>query len=101
MESPTEHYQPGTDQNQGVLGEMARNEQASTLDPATVGVSQEPQFDPNVFTNTEAANHAMARQELGADADNDDVSGEEAVEDGDVTIEGTDEEQASFDGPDF
>ncbi len=95
MESQEDTYQPGVDQNQGVVGEMARNEQAGTLDPVTIGVSQEPQLDPNAFTNAEAA-----KQELGADADNDDAANEEAVEDGDVTIIGTDEEQASFDGPD-
>ena len=93
MESQTNDYQPGTDQNQGILGEMARNEQTGTLDPATAGVSQEPRLDPNAVTNAEAA-----RQELGADADNDDAATEKAVENGDVTIEGTDEEQASFDG---
>ncbi len=96
MESQEDNYQPGVDQNQGIVGEMARNEQSGTLDPATVGVSQEPQLDPNAVTNAEAA-----RQELGADADNEDAATEEAVEDEDITVEGTDEEQASFDGPDF
>ncbi len=94
MESQTEHYQPGTDQNQGVVGEMARNEQVSTLDPAEVGVSQEPRLDPNTFTNAEAA-----RQELGADADSNDLPQEASIYD-DTTIIGTDEEQANFDGPD-
>lgn len=96
MESQEDTYQPGVDQNQGIVGELARNEQTGTLDPAMTGVAQEPQFDPNATTNDEAA-----REELGADAADNDMMDEEAVEDGDVTIEGTDEEQASFDGPDF
>lgn len=96
MEAQNENYQPGTDQNQGIVGEMAHAQQVSNLDPREVGVSQEPQFDPNVDTNAE-----VAKEELGADAANEDLLTEETVADDDDTVEGNDEEQASFDGPDF
>lgn len=96
MESQEDNYQPGTDQNQGVVGQMARAEQNGPFDPMENGASQADQFDSNDNTNEEAA-----RQELGADATNDDMLTEEAIEDGDITVEGTAEEQASFDGPDF
>lgn len=96
MESQEDNYQPGTDQNQGVVGQMARAEQNGPFDPMENGASQAARFDPNAITNEEAT-----REELGADATNDDMLAEEAIENGDVTVEGTDEEQASFDGPDF
>jgi hypothetical protein len=42
-------YKPGLDQNQGVVGTMARNEQPEE-DTELVG-SRVPRMDPNIVTN--------------------------------------------------
>ena len=48
MENDPNKYEPGTDQNQGVVGTMARNQQQSETEPEN---AQMPDLDPNVVTN--------------------------------------------------
>ncbi|WP_375446341.1 hypothetical protein [uncultured Fibrella sp.] len=48
MESEPTNYEPGIDQNQGVVGTMARNQQHD--DTETEG-TQEPELDPNLVIN--------------------------------------------------
>ncbi len=45
MENNTEDYNPGTDQNQGVVGTMARNQQHEDTES---DATQVPQLDPNL-----------------------------------------------------
>ena len=47
MENNDDTYDPGTDQNQGVVGTMARNQQH---EDAESDATQVPQLDPNLAT---------------------------------------------------
>lgn len=85
MEPNNAAYQPGTDQNQGVVGTMARAEQTNTLDPAEVGAAQEPRTSPNAVTRAESDMLDMA-----GEATNADMLDEEAVANGDVDVNGDD-----------
>ncbi len=55
MENNPDQYEPGIDQNQGVVGTMARNQQQG--DAVTEG-TQVPDLDPNRATN-QAENGAV------------------------------------------
>ena len=48
MENDPTKYEPGTDQNQGVVGTMARNQQQGDTEQEA---TQMPDLDPNVVTN--------------------------------------------------
>ena len=48
METNPNEYDPGTDQNQGVVGTMARNQQEDPEEDAT----QVPRLDPNQAIDT-------------------------------------------------
>lgn len=52
METQNENYEPGLDQNQGVVGTMARHEQPD--DTELIG-SRLPRLDPNIMTNQSGA----------------------------------------------
>lgn len=48
METDSTDYEAGNDQNQGVVGTMARNQQHGDSE---IEGTQEPGFDPNLVTN--------------------------------------------------
>lgn len=48
METNPNDYEPGIDQNQGVAGTMARNQQHGDTEEAG---TQVPDLDPNLVTN--------------------------------------------------
>lgn len=48
MENEPTDYEPGIDQNQGVVGTMARNQQHGDTE---LEGTQEPNLDPNLITN--------------------------------------------------
>ncbi len=55
METNPNEYEPGIDQNQGVTGTMARNQQHGNTEEAG---TQLPELDPNLVTNEGENNNA-------------------------------------------
>ncbi len=67
MENNDENYDPGTDQNQGVVGTMARNQEHQD---AESDATQVPQLDPNLAVGavegtTESAGGNLNTDDLG------------------------------------
>jgi hypothetical protein len=93
-------YQPGVDQNQGVVGTMARAEQTATLDPETIGASQEEGLSPNASINAMLPSPEPDITDAEADTSggmNDDLLVEKALEAGEIDVEG-DENDRDIDG---
>lgn len=61
MENKPDNYDPGIDQNQGVVGTMARNQERSDATDSDDRVSR---LDPNVVTDQ---NHAQPDDEAAAE----------------------------------
>ena len=59
METESTNYDPGIDQNQGVVGTMARNQQHGDTE---IEGTQEPELDPNLMTS-----EASSTEENGED----------------------------------
>ncbi len=49
MQDQQTAYQPGTDQNQGIVGQMARAEQQTTFDQTQSGVAQNEGLSPSAM----------------------------------------------------
>lgn len=76
MNTQEQNYEPGIDQNQGVVGTMARHNENDPNDTELVS-TRVPRMDPNIVTNQSGA----AMEDGDDEAIDEDLSDEEADDD--------------------